>query len=259
MKAIAATAVLAMAAGVAIGYYLRSGDRREVSDGLAPRPKAKAIADHGGKAAVASLRARVAELERRLSEASGQAVTVAVAAAAGPQPGPGAFRPRSMRENLERLRREDPERYVGVTNFMARSRAARIARDRSRREFFADIGTSGMTADERGAHEKLQQMLRRSEEYETVLQQEDLTDEQREETFRQYRENMREIRRLNAVERDTLLRQMTDDLGFAGEAAAEVIETIKDVFEATDSRHGPHGPPPDGRPRHRGGSPEGKE
>ena len=67
-----------------------------------------------------------------------------------------------------------------------------------------------------------------------------------------------EIRELSLKERDNLLRQTTDALGFSGSAADEIIETVKDIFEATEngfSRRPPHRH--DGMMR-RGGSKEAR-
>lgn len=59
------------------------------------------------------------------------------------------------------------------------------------------------------------------------------------------RESSMRIRRLQEIERENLLATAVRNVGLSREDAEELVETIQDVYEATNSgRGGPDGPPP---------------
>ena len=61
------------------------------------------------------------------------------------------------------------------------------------------------------------------------------------------------IRELSRAERDNLLVQTAEALGFQGDDAAEIMDTINSIYEATDSGWGWGGPGGGGRRGGRGG------
>jgi len=240
MKKIVVVGVLGLVLGGAIGYALHP-EAEVPADVPEARPTVRGkITDAGEGAALAGLRARVVELERQLRTSGAEVVTVRVASAeAESRRGWGPRGPEQMRAEMERIRREEPERYQRMTNFMARARAARAVREQTRRSYFADIGTEGMTTAEKKTHARLQELLAERAELDESMAREDLTDEARRQLFEQRHATERELRALNEAERSTLLRQATSALGYEGEAAEEIIGTVYDIFDATETHHGP--------------------
>ena len=85
----------------------------------------------------------------------------------------------------------------------------------------------------------------------------DMTEEDRHALFGEMRETDERIRELNRLERENLLVQTAETLGFSGDDAKEIAETVKGIYEATDSGFGfgpPGGPGGPGRRRGRGGN-----
>ena len=81
----------------------------------------------------------------------------------------------------------------------------------------------------------------------------DMTEEERREMFHAMHETDRKIFELNMAERDNLLVQTAETLGFSGDDAKEIAETVKGIYDATDSGFGPPGGHGRGGPGGRGG------
>lgn len=249
---------LALLAGVAVGYFVREGggSAGPVDDSPAAVRKARGgvVADEGDAATIRSLRRRIAELERRLAETSAAAAdsaSNAVAVAQRPaRPGGGRG---GFRDWLDNLKKSDPARYAQETNRLAGWRRMRAERARSTLDFLASVDTSGMGESARKVHADLQAAVARREELEEQLRQEDLTDEQRRNLFREMREVHRDLMRLNGEERANLIAETAKALGFEGEDAKEVSATIQEVINATGGGFHHNGAPPPPPPQNRGG------
>ena len=253
---------MALLAGVAIGYFAGGRDGRvDTSNESAAPAQKKTVADKGDEASVKALRHRIAELERLLAEKDGKseiAISNAVAEAVKnrpPEPPRG-----NWRERMEEMKKNDPERYVQMTNRFANWRRNRAEQARSKIDFLSSIDTSHMSKGARETHAALQGLIARREGIEQRLQLPDLSDEERGRLLEEMRQTHHELRRLNGEERKNLLDETARNLGFEGEDVKEISATIQDVIEATDSGFGGHhrgghrGPPPGGA----GGGPRGR-
>jgi len=249
----------ALLAGVAVGYFVREGGEsagpREDSPAAVRRERGGTVADEGDAATIRALRRRIADLERRLavaSSAGAASASNAVAVAQRPaRPGGGRG---GFRDWLDNLKKSDPARYAQETNRLAGWRRMRAERARSTLDFLASVDTSGMGEAARKVHADLQAAVARREELEDQLRQENLTDEQRQRLFREMREVHRDLMRLNGEERANLIAETAKALGFEGDDAKEVSDTIQEVINATGGGFGPprrgREPPP---PQNRGG------
>ena len=244
-----------MLLGAAIGYCFAPvppepvpGGKAEVSTNAPP------AVDEGDKSSIRALRARVRELEDLLAKKG-----VEVERMKEEESGRAARRERRFdpRENMERLKKEDPARYAQITNGMAQFRMRRLERAQHKMDILGSVDTSRMSAEARRTHEALQDAIERREALEDRMRNfMDMTDDERRSTFEEMHETNRKIRELNAAERDTLLAQTAEMLGFEGESAEEIVETIKDIYEATETDHvfGPGGPGGRGPGWRRGGN-----
>lgn len=224
----------ALFVGVAIGYFAKS-DAPASAPAEPRRPAKTVIADKGSDAAVAALRARVAELEERLRAATAEissARTAEVAAVAQPA------RPRpqeSWRDRMERMKKDDPARYAQMTNRFAQFRRRRLEHAQSRIDFLSSVDTSRMSASARKTHEALQDLIEKREELEQQMHNTpDLSDEERRKLWDEMRRTDREMHVLNRQARDNLLEQAAGDLGFEGDDAKTIRETINGIIEATE-------------------------
>ena len=159
-----------------------------------------------------------------------------------------------MRARFEEMRERDPERYAQITNNMARWQARRQERLQNQFDILASADTTHMTKEQRKVHETYQDLLVRQEELREMMNPNnaDVTDEQREAAFGEMRDIGRQLHDLQRTERDTLLTQTANALGYQGDDAKEVVNAIKGVYEATGGGH--HGGPPGpGGPGGRGG------
>jgi len=242
--------VISLLVGAALGYCLGP----QSAPAPAPEPEQKAESeqatqpdqrDRGDRAANRALRARIKELEDMLAK---QGIEVEKMKEEETERRERQDRPRGdFRAEMERLKTEDPARYTQITNGMAQFRQRRLERAQSKIDFLSSVDTSKMSPGARKTHEDLQDMIARREEIESKMHM-DMTEEDRHALFGEMRETDERIRELNRLERENLLVQTAETLGFNGDEAKEIAETVKGIYEATDSGFG-FGPPrgPGGR------------
>ena len=235
--------VISLLVGAALGYCL--GPMSSPSPAPAPEPEAKPEqaqrprnGDDGERAANRALRARIKELEDMLAK---QGVEVERMKEEETE---RRERPRfDPRADMERIKKEDPERYAQITNSMAQFRQRRLERAQSKIDFLSSIDTSRMSPAMLKVHSDLQGMIEKREAVEEKMRGFlGMTEEERRETFQEIGEIDGKIRELSRAERDNLLVQTAEALGFQGDDAAEIIDTVKSIYEATDNGFG-FGPP----------------
>jgi len=243
----------ALFVGVAVGYIMKPDRAAEVDDDKGYVAVSK-IADKGEAASMKALRTRIAELEKLLAaqeakvKGEGEQMTEAkpVAEAQGERRGPPSMK--DMRERMEKMAKEDPQRFAQITNRMARWRQRRAERASAKLDFLESVDTSGMTDEQKNTHESYQDLLVRREELEEKMHNPDMTDDDRADIMREMRETDHAIREQAKQERETLIAQTAKILGFTGDEATAVSATIQDVVNSTESGHGFPPPPPDGGP-----------
>jgi hypothetical protein len=92
-----------------------------------------------------------------------------------------------------------------------------------------------MSKSAKAVHAQLQQVVAEREELEAGLHQEGLSDEERHRIFGELRRTGAKMHELSMKERDNLLAETARNLGFEGEDSAEIVTTVKEIIEATDS------------------------
>jgi len=241
----------ALFVGVAIGYLMKP-DAKPVEAAEDKGPvAASAVDDRGAAASLQALRTRIAELEKLLAEKAAEAAPVQVAEAKpveaaqqGERRGPPSMK--EMRERMEQMAKDDPERFAQMTNRMARWRQRRIDRANAKLDFLESVDTSKMTAEQKKVHDAFQNLLVRREELVEKMHNPEMTDEDREDIFRDMRETDHAMRQAARAEREALISQAAQALGFTGEDAATVSATFGDIISSTETSHGfgpPHGGP----------------
>ena len=246
--------VISLIAGAALGYCARAPrEAAEVKSGEGEASSGTALIANAGEDA---LRARIAELEAQLAakgaegaKASDEESSEEIREERVTPEERRARHFKEMREGFEKWRKENPEEFAKMEQRRKEWQTRRRERARSRREFLSSVDTSRMTDDERDAHDQLQTLMQRREELETKMSA--MTPFENEEEFgslvKQLHEVDHEMRDLNRVERETLLKATAEELGYAGDDAAIIVDTVKEVIEATsEGRGGPGGPGPGG-------------
>jgi len=238
MKTNLVVPVATLLAGVAVGYCVPRG-----GGGMAPeseRPETKVVkVGLSDKSVVDALRVRNRELERQLAERGAKLDEA-------PPPGGAVSEqhergPRNAGEFLEGLKRDNPEQYARVTNNMARFRAMRQDRTMSKMEFLSSIDTSRMSHAARETHERLQRLVASRaaiiDRIESSIADSGAEGESRAELLREMSDLSREINELNAQERDNLLNQTAEALGYEGEDVEVITATIKDIINNTGAAY----------------------
>ena len=240
---------IALLAGVALGFCSGVTTSTTPEQAKAEREKAakRPLADAGEAASVKALRARIAELERMLADAKAKQPTNEVekiAAQDGPRPPRGG----GPREWLENMKKNDPVRYAQMTNRFEQFRRRRAERQQRNLDFLSSVDTSRMSASGKKTHAALQEAIALREQLEAKMHQEDLSEAERRAVFEQMRESEHELRSLRRAERDNLFEATANTLGFEGDDAKEIVDTLREVVESTESSWRHMGPPPGSPP-----------
>ena len=232
----------ALLVGVAIGYFVKDEPVAAEEPAQVEENVKHPVADKGEAATVSALRREIVRLKKALAEKDDEGEKAISNAVEKARQQPAHFR--NQREWLADLKKNEPERYVEMTNRFARWRWERAEQVRDKIDFLSSIDTSRMGAAAKKTHADLQRLIVRREELEAQLQQEELSDEDRSALQRELANSHGEIWRLNGEERKNLLDEVAGGLGFEDDAVRDFTDTILGVFEATDNGWG-------GR-RHRG-------
>ena len=248
-------AVPALLAGALLGHFVPTffsrapepAEEEKAPEKRSARTRTQPSREHD--ADLNRLRARIKQLERQLAEQDTAASEEPVEQPATNRvEGGRRFGPPTFAE-LEEMRKKDPERYVQTTNRFAQFRVVRQERLQNQFDILASADTAHMTEKQRKVHEDYKKLLVRIDELgEQLTPLVDVTEEQRKAAGQEMRESLHKLHELQRIERDTLLIQMANALGFHGPKAQEVVEGIKRIYEATggsQSRRGRRGQIPD--------------
>lgn len=224
-----------------------------------PARKAKAAAP-ATEVALERLRLRIAELERQLAEKDAPSAPEgekAVEASTNRPPEGHRGWPRSaeeMRAHMEEMRKDNPAQFAAMTNGWAQHNIHRLERAQGKLDILASVDVSQLAPRQRALHEEYQNLIARQEELRTMafdLMNPNVTDAQRDAARKELDEGRHRLRELANAERETLLSHTARSFGVKGNAAKEMIETVKAVYQATESWGG-FGP---GRGGHSGRGP----
>ena len=237
--------VISLLAGAAIGFCFApsAGAPKAAPEKTSPKTvKAESRPDEAAEKEMRVLRSRIKELEDMLAKQGIEVEKMKEEETARRDRGPRNW---DFRADMERAQ---------ITNSMAQFRRHRLERAQSKIDFLSSIDTSRMSPAMLKVHSDLQDMIEKREAVEEKMRGfMDMTEEERREAFQEIGEIDGRIRELNRAERDNLLVQTAEALGFQGDDAAEIIDTVKSIYEATDSGWGFGGPGGPGRRGGRGG------
>ena len=245
------TPILLIIFGCALGIfgsYLFCEEPQAVATPVKKNVRKQLIASDTNE--VARLHNRIRQLEAQLAKMRSEAEAAKEVRAAEVKPEPPAEvrrpGPPNFRETMANLKKNDPKRYEEMRKRFEQHRQRRAQRSQNRLDYLSSIDTSGMSAQEKSNHERLQQLLSQRGNL-TEIDPAEATDEEMRAAMEERRRLDREIRAANRTERDTLLRETASALGLQDEDAQMLTDTIREVLEATaedHSRHPPAGAPP---------------
>ncbi len=227
---LAAAALFGAAAGVFLGYEMKP----------VPPPQEPVKTDD---TELRKAKARISELEKLLAEAKAvrrPAEEKPVAKVEEKKPEAEMAPPDIIllaggADIDEQLKSQMSDTEYGVvSNVFAAMRERRAERSRGRIGFLESVDTSKMCDADRANHERYLELLAMQEKYasKTTGLVPDMA------TLAKQVELQMELEPLAKNERSILLTQMTDDLGYSGEDAEVIHDTIGDIYEATSSRSG---------------------
>lgn len=229
--------------------------------------KASSDGDSESSDRLAKLRARNDELSRRVRELEKRLASAETAreeekvdvAPAEKDERTDEPRREGFRERMERMKRENPEGYEEMRSRFAEFRRTRAEQANTKLGFLSSIDTSRMSPEARADHARLQEIIVAQEEVEKKLHNPDIEEDERRELFGEMMKNGAEMMELNRKERETLIRNMGEELGFDATGVAEFESTMRELLDATDLGFGVMGSPRGMRSPHgrRGGGPRG--
>ena len=221
----------ALLAGVAIGWTAKPAPAES---------KAAEVQESGlkKKKRIADSSTRVKSVTTVVTNVVQSTVTNTVKVAENRPRGPGDFM-----ADLERMKKEEPERYASMTNRMAQFRNRMVRRTENKLDTLASIDTKGWSRSQIETHEKYQDLIaKRAELMEIIRHDSGATKEERDAAFGELHKLGRELHETSAKERNTLLDKTFQELGYSNSEAKEIRETIKTIYSTTEEWGGPRGP-----------------
>ena len=241
-------AVPALLCGALLGYFVHPSApaAAPAEPGTkAERPAKKVRHAATDDAALNRLRNRIQELERQLAAKDAPAAATKVDEPPTNRPpegrrgGPGGW-PRNaeeMRARFEEMKRNNPEQYAAMTNGWAQHRAHSLERAQGKLDILAAVDVSQLSPKQRAVHEQYQDLIARREELREMidLQNTGVTDEQRDAAMKEMGDVRRKMHELAQTEREALLAHTATSFGVKGQAAKDLVDTVKAVYQATDN------------------------
>ena len=220
---------MALAAGVALGWFVKPSQTAKPESGQQETSKRKAR--------IAESKNRVKMVTTVVTNTVHDIVTNTVEVVNDRPRGPEGWR-----AEMERLKVADPAEYAARTNRMAQFRNRMLQRATSRLETLAAIDTTGWSKRQIATHEKYQDLIARREELIEILRPDSGASEtQRQEAMAEMRKIGGELHRTGQEERNILLNQTLKTLGYDNSAAAEIKQAIQTIYSTTQEWGGPPG------------------
>ncbi len=153
-------------------------------------------------------------------------------------------------ERREARRVAQEERRARWEERRQQNRDRVVTATRERREFFEQIPLEGLAPEYRESHERLLQAMDEVEDMMTMLNDPETDRETQREIRRNFGGMMREVGGLMGTQREILLNDFAQAIGYSGEEARDFIDYIEAVNEMTSMGNfmrggrGRGGPPP---------------
>jgi hypothetical protein len=140
----------------------------------------------------------------------------------------------SWEERIERMKKEEPERYAEMQKRREEFKTRMEERKQSKRTFYNSINTANMNPEQRETHERLVALNERVNEIGELMMSGQV--ENRRELYEEMHKSVDEMRELNDLERVYLLEQTANAAGYEGDDAALFTEHIESIIENTTMR-----------------------
>lgn len=234
--ATAGVAVVALMAGsYAAGRFF--APQQVVAEEAAPVAQRLAVVPSNGDAL--ALSKALSEVEALKVEKAALQKALADAQAAGEEATKAAVEPPkrlSMRERMEELKKQDPERYRQMEERRAQFQQALQNAREKRDDFLGSVDLALFTPEERLVHEQFTAALAKQAEMEERMRAffesgEMPSEEQRAEM----RETQHTLRDLREAERSALLGAVATSMGLSESDSADFAQLMTEIYDATSN------------------------
>lgn len=234
--ATAGVAVVALMAGsYAAGRFF--APQQVVAEEAAPVAQRLAVVPSNGDAL--ALSKALSEVEALKVEKAALQKALAEAQAAGEEATKAAVEPPkrlSMRERMEELKKQDPERYRQMEERRAQFQQALQDAREKRDDFLGSVDLALFTPEERLVHEQFTAALAKQAEMEERMRAlfesgEMPSEEQRAEM----RETQHTLRDLREAERSALLGAVATSMGLSESDSADFAQLMTEIYDATSN------------------------
>lgn len=224
--------VALFAAGIAVGYFCLGGARGDKVDASDARDRNVASPSYGvkadGSAELKAAQEKIARLERQIASLSARPKEPLKEK---PEDEESKIVIDGSQTNLEEVlaKKLSADDLQKVKDAFERMRQARAKRAQGKREFLESIDMSKASKAERKTHDAYLKLV--AEQEELMGKVKGFIPDQ--ETIGKLVELQMKSKPLADAERKTLLRQMSANLGYAGDDADVVVGTVEDIVGAT--------------------------
>ncbi|MGN0890146.1 MAG: hypothetical protein ACI4W7_00685 [Candidatus Spyradenecus sp.] len=234
--ATAGVAVVALMAGsYAAGRFF--APQQVVAEEAAPVAQRPAVVPGNGDAL--ALSKALSEVEALKVEKAALQKALAEAKAAGEEAAKAAVEPPkrlSMRERMEELKKQDPERYRQMEERRAQFQQALQDAREKRDDFLGSVDLALFTPEERLVHEQFTAALAKQAEMEERMRELFESGEMPSEEQRAaMRETQHTLRDLREAERSALLGAVATSMGLSESDSADFAQLMTEIYDATSN------------------------
>lgn len=232
--------IIAVAAiGVVGGAFVGRSLQARANEQAIKDAKADQAAEFNAKFAKANK--RISDLERQLADANSRAKKAESDAKSKAKTALEELKDKAEKtvvklgageDMASQLKKQLPaEQFSQVTNAFAQFRAKLAKRAKGRQDYLASIDTSNMTAKEKENHQRYLELFAKREAAAAKMK----GGIPNQESIQEMVMIGMEMGPVAKQERETLMRQVTSELGYTGDDAAVITDTIKNVYDCTNA------------------------
>lgn len=229
-----AVPVAALVAGAAIGYFAPHGEKAAAAEQEKVAEAKPATTDN---AELESLRKRNESLVRELAEMRNRLAKAMNAKA------PDAKKPAEAKEgedpfgkideDIAKWKKDNPE-LADEARASLKEFAAKLTNPtESKLDFLASLDTSWMNEEDKASYDDLMRLLAKQKELQTKLFSLDVSQMERMQATMEYMSSTGAIKKRGGQMRKALLRRTVDVLGYSGDDASEIVDTVDGIYTAT--------------------------
>jgi len=224
----------ALVAGAALGYFAPHGEKTLSAE---QEKVAEAKPTAADNAELESLRKQNESLVRELAEMRNRLAKQSAKASSDGKKSADAKEGKDpfgkIDDDIAKWKKDNPE-LADEARASLKDFAAKLTNPtESKLDFLASLDTSWMSEEDKASYDDLMRLLAKQKEIQAKMFSLDISQLERIQASVEYMSSTGAIKKRGGQMRKALLRRTVDVLGYSGDAASEIVDTVDGIYTAT--------------------------